>query len=88
MSQIKMDIVAIIGSDKLGLSDELGRLLASHKIAIIEDKQDPTRNLSIAWIQRGSKESMDNAMKEAKPLKREAKRELIRKLRSNMKSSN
>lgn len=80
---LKVRLVAIVGSNHSGMSDHLAKLLATHKIDIIEVKDNPEKKLAITVLQLDNKSMLDRAIKDSKPLTRLERRNLERNLERN-----
>ena len=84
MLELNTQVIAIVGSNKKGLNDELGKLLTSHKIDIITTDSNPNKGLGLVKVLTGDERSLNTAINNYNPMLRCERRQLTKELRKNI----
>lgn len=77
-------LIAIIGANKVGLSDRAAKLLTTLKIPIIIRQDFPDMGLAVALVDLSNKKMYDKAIREAKPMPRKERRVFIKKMEGHV----
>ena len=80
----KARLVAIVGSNRIGLSDKFGKLLATHKIPIIATKEFPDKGVSMCLVEDGNMAMLNKAVSNSIPMTRQQRRKLEKSLQNSI----